>query len=75
METQLIPVKEFKEYLEELCQSRVVEAVKGIEALGYIDSDRGLFCYERSRLISLKDQLKTNEEWLRAINPEYLGVQ
>lgn len=72
---ELIPLKPFTEQLIALCRTQVADAIKHLNAYGYIECDRGLFGYEKAAKNSFKKQLELNENLLLSIDPEYIKIQ
>lgn len=75
METQYITQSDFVEFLEPKVRERVAELLKEIQAFQYIARDRGLFHHEKRRYNSLGQILRTNENILKSIDPEYQSIQ
>lgn len=75
MEKELIPMEPFRKQLYDCCMAEIVKSIKELEALEFIERDRGLFPYEKAAKISYSHKLRTNEEWILIADPDYLRIQ
>lgn len=75
MQTNIVKKSDYIQNFREILQKRIVEILKAIKAYEYIEKDRGLLPYEKRNNKSLGENLTINENILKIIDPDYIGIQ